>query len=168
MSGGLDKRALRQTLGQFATGVTVVTCRAPDGTPVGMTANSFTSVSLEPPLVLWSVDRTARSFEAFAGAQDFAFSVLAQDQAAISNRFSKPGVAKFAGGGWSPGRADVPLIDEAAAHIECVQHTAFAGGDHLIIVGEVVRFKRSARRPLVFAQGRYGVVAPDPGGMASD
>ncbi|MEM9224792.1 MAG: flavin reductase [Pseudomonadota bacterium] len=163
---GIDKRALRQTLGQFATGVTVVTCLGPDGDPVGMTANSFASVSLDPPLVLWSVDRTARSFDVFAGAKAFAFSVLAQDQAGLSNRFASPGTEKFAAGGWSAGREGVPLIDHAAAHIECRQHATFEGGDHLIIVGEVLAFHRFTRRPLVFSQGRYGAVAPDPGTMA--
>ena len=163
MSGAVDRRALRQTLGQYATGVTVVTCRGPAGEPVGMTANSFSSVSLEPPLVLWSVDRSARSFDAFAAAERFAFSILAQDQADHSNRFSKPGTEKFAGVTLEEGAGGVPLIAGAAAHFECLQHATFDGGDHLVIVGRVERFVRHERRGLVFAQGRYGVVAPHPG-----
>ncbi|MEM8552166.1 MAG: flavin reductase [Pseudomonadota bacterium] len=161
----MDTRALRRTLGLFATGVTVVTCRAADGSPTGMTANSFASVSLEPPLVLWSVDREARSFNAFAGAKAFAFSVLAQDQVEISNRFAAPGGEKFGLTQWSTGADDVPLIDHAAAHFECRQHATFDGGDHLIIVGRVERFAAHDRPGLVFAQGRYGAVAPHPGPM---
>lgn len=165
MSGSVtfDSREMRHTLGQFATGVTIVTCLAADGTPVGMTANSFASVSLDPPLVLWSVDRTARSFDAFAAADAFAFSVLAQDQAELSNRFAKPGADKFASVTLETGRAGVPLIADCAARIECERHAVFEGGDHLIVVGKVVDLVRSDRRPLVFAQGRYGVVAPHPG-----
>ncbi len=162
-TASIDPRALRQTLGQFATGVTVVTCRAADGEPVGMTANSFASVSLDPPLVLWSVDRSARSYDAFAAAERFAFSILAQDQADHSNRFSKPGTEKFTGVAIVEGMGKVPLIADAAAHLECVQHATFDGGDHLVIVGRVERFVRHDRRGLVFSQGRYGVVAPHPG-----
>ncbi|MEM8663764.1 MAG: flavin reductase family protein [Pseudomonadota bacterium] len=165
--GAIDHRALRQTLGQFATGVTVVTCRATDGTPVGMTANSFASVSLEPPLVLWSVERKARSFDAFAAANRFAFSVLAQDQVDISNRFARPGAEKFAETAWHEGEAGVPLIDDAAAHIECAVHKTVDGGDHLTIIGEVMRYERFDRSGLIFAQGRYGTIAPHHGTSAS-
>ncbi|GAB5375726.1 MAG: flavin reductase family protein [Acuticoccus sp.] len=163
MSASFDPRALRHTLGQFATGVTVVTCLGPDGERVGMTANSFASVSLEPPLVLWSVDRKARSFAAFAAARHFAFSILAQDQADLSNRFSRPGTEKFEGVALGEGAGGVPLIADAAAHFECEQHASVDGGDHLVIIGRVTRFERRERRGLVFAQGRYGVVAPHPG-----
>lgn len=159
-----DSRELRRTLGQFATGVTVVTCLGPGGQLVGMTANSFTSVSLEPPLVLWSVDRKARSFEAFANAERFAFSVLSQGQVDIANRFARPGADKFGTLDWQPGLGGVPLLPGAAAHVECARHEAFDGGDHLVVVGRVVRFARHERPALVFAQGRYGAVAPHPGG----
>jgi flavin reductase (DIM6/NTAB) family NADH-FMN oxidoreductase RutF/DNA-binding MarR family transcriptional regulator len=164
----LDTRELRRTLGQFATGVTIVTCLADDGTPVGMTANSFSSVSLDPPLVLWSLDRGARSFSAFAEARHFAFSVLAQDQVELSNRFARPGAEKFATMDWQPGIAGVPLMPDPAAHFECTQYATFDGGDHLIIVGQVERFARYDRRSLVFAHGRYGAVAPNPGTAGTD
>lgn len=162
-AGGFDSREMRHTLGRFPTGVTIVTCLGPDGAPVGMTANSFASVSLEPPLVLWSVDRSARSFEAFAAAERFAFSVLAQDQAELSNRFAKPGADKFAGVAMETAASGVPLIADCAARIECERHAVFDGGDHLIVVGRVTAMVRSDRRSLVFAEGRYGVVAPHPG-----
>lgn len=164
----VDTRELRRTLGQFATGVTIVTCLAEDGAPVGMTANSFSSVSLDPPLVLWSLDRRARSFPAFSAARHFAFSVLAQDQVELSNRFAQPGVEKFATVDWRPGIAGVPLIPDPAAHFECTQHATFDGGDHLIVVGRVERFVRYDRRALVFAHGRYGAVAPHPGTAGTD
>lgn len=161
--GEIDTRELRRTLGQFATGVTIVTCLAPDGTPVGMTANSFASVSLDPPLVLWSLDRRAKSFDAFAAAERFAFSVLALDQVDLSNRFAKPGADKFTTTPWTRGLGEVPLMEEPSAHFECSRHAAFDGGDHLILVGRVERFARYGRRGLVFAEGRYGAVAPHPG-----
>jgi flavin reductase (DIM6/NTAB) family NADH-FMN oxidoreductase RutF/DNA-binding MarR family transcriptional regulator len=162
-----DTRELRRTLGQFATGVTIVTCLSDEGEPVGMTANSFSSVSLDPPLVLWSLDRKARSFPVFAGARHFAFSVLSQDQVELSNRFAQPGAAKFCDLDWHAGLGGVPLIPDPAAHFECTQHAAFDGGDHLIIVGRVERFVRYDRRALVFAHGRYGAVAPHPGSAVS-
>ncbi|MEM7566824.1 MAG: flavin reductase family protein [Pseudomonadota bacterium] len=162
----VDTRALRRALGQFATGVTIVTCRAPDGALVGMTANSFSSVSLDPPLVLWSLDKRARSYEAFAGAEAFAFSVLGVDQIDLSNRFAGrglgPGDDKFAGLDWTPGLAGVPLIPDAAATFECRLERTVEAGDHLIILGRVERFARYAHSVLVFAEGRYGTVAPHP------
>ena len=108
-----DTRAYRRALGQFATGVTIVTCVGADGTRHGMTANSFASVSLDPPLVLWSLDRRARNFEAFAEATSFAFSVLGVDQIALSNRFAgrglEPGEDKFAGIDCEAGLDGVPM-----------------------------------------------------------
>ncbi|WP_108663249.1 flavin reductase [Acuticoccus kandeliae] len=159
----IDTREMRRALGQFATGVTIVTCLGPDGVPNGMTANSFASVSLDPPLVLWSLDRRARSFAAFSEADRFAFSVLAQDQVELSNRFARPGADKFGEVAWEPGLGGVPLLPDPAAHFECRRHTVFDGGDHLIIVGRVERFVRYERRGLVFAEGRYGAIAPHPG-----
>ncbi|MEM7696048.1 MAG: flavin reductase family protein [Pseudomonadota bacterium] len=162
----LDPRALRRTFGDFATGVTIVTCLGPDGAPVGMTANSFASVSLDPPLVLWSVDRKARSCPAFEAASAFAFSILAEDQVALSNRFAKPGADKFAEVMVVTGRGGVPLIDGAAAHIECVPENTVGAGDHLTMIGRVVRHARYDRPGLTFAQGRYGTIAPHPGAVA--
>ncbi|MCF3932848.1 flavin reductase [Acuticoccus sp. M5D2P5] len=159
----IDTREMRRALGQFATGVTIVTCLGEEGAPVGMTANSFASVSLDPPLVLWSLDRRARSFAALSQAERFAFSVLSQDQVELSNRFAKPGADKFADIAWRPGLGGVPLLPDPAAHFECTRHAAFDGGDHLIIVGRVERFVRYDRRGLVFAEGRYGAIAPHPG-----
>ncbi len=161
-----DTRALRRALGQFATGVTIVTCRAPDGTPIGMTANSFSSVSLDPPLVLWSLDDRAKSYEIFARAEHFAFSVLGVDQIDLSNRFAgrglAPGTDKFAGLDWTAGLGGVPLMPDAAATFECRLERTVEAGDHLIIIGRVARFQRFRHSVLVFAEGRYGTVAPHP------
>lgn len=159
----IDTRALRRTLGRFATGVCVVTCRDSDGRPVGVTANSFSSVSLEPPLVLWSIAREAHSFHAFCGARHFAFSVLALDQVGLSNRFARQGADKFSGVATHEGLGGVPLIAGSAAHVECVQHATFPGGDHTVILGEVRRFAHSDRPALVFADGRYSATAAHPG-----
>lgn len=167
-AAAFDTREFRRTLGQFATGVTIVTCVGEDGAPVGMTANSFASVSLDPPLVLWSLDRRARSYDAFAAAPRFAFSVLSQGQVELSNRFAQSGPDKFETVAWTGGIGGVPLMPEPAATFECVRHAAFDGGDHLILVGRVERFARAERPGLVFHAGRYGAVAPHPGTAGAD
>ena len=163
---GFDSRAYRRALGQFATGVTIVTCLGADGARHGMTANSFASVSLDPPLVLWSLDRRARNYEAFARATSFAFSVLGVDQIDLSNRFAGRGLRvgedKFDGIAWTEGLDGVPLMPETAATFECRRHAMTDGGDHLVIVGRVERFRRFDHSVLVFAEGRYGTVAPHP------
>lgn len=153
-------RAFRQALGTFATGVTVVTARDEEGEPVGMTANSFNSVSLEPPLVLWSVDRRARSAPAFRAARFFAVHVLEEGQAEISNRFARKGEDKFAGLDWRASDAGVPLIAGALATFECRTHAIHEGGDHEIIVGEVDRFAARDGDGLVFAAGGYATAEP--------
>lgn len=155
-------RSLRRALGTFATGVTIVT--APDGAeggaPVGMTANSFNSVSLDPPLVLWSMDRGARSASAFRAARHFAVHVLADDQADLSNRFARKGEDKFAGLDWRESEHGVPLITGALATFECRTHAIHEGGDHEIIVGEVDRFEARDGDALVFAAGGYATAEP--------
>ncbi|MEW5423605.1 flavin reductase [Amorphus sp. 3PC139-8] len=159
---GFDPKALRRTLGQFATGVTVVTAAKPDGEIVGMTANSFASVSLEPPLVLWSIVREAKSLPVFLEATHFAINVLAKDQLDHSNRFARPGQDKFVDVDWTPGLGSAPVLSGAAAVFECARHAEHDGGDHIIMVGRVDRFARFDRDVLVFAQGRYGVTAEHP------
>ena len=154
-----DPRAFRTALGKFATGVTIVTARDADGQPVGMTANSFNSVSLDPPLVLWSVDRHALSAPAFRAAERFAIHVLADDQADLSNRFARKGEDKFAGldWAWSDG---VPRLSGALATFECSTRAVHEGGDHEIIVGRVERFAARDGDGLVFAAGGYATAEP--------
>ena len=147
------QRELRDALGRFATGVTVVTCRA-DG-PLGITANSFASVSLRPPLVLWSPARFSRRFDAFAGAEHFAIHVLGEEQGAIGEGFSAAGDA-FDGLAHGANPEGCPVIDGCLARFECRAHARHDGGDHDIVVGRVLRASSREGRPLIFASGSYG------------
>jgi len=157
-----DSRAFRRCLSQFATGVTVVTARAGDRL-VGMTANSFASVSLDPPLILWSVERKSASAPAFAAARHFAVNVLARHQIELSRKFARRADDKFAGVDWRPGLGGAPLIAGVAAALECGKECDFDGGDHTIIVGRVARFARFGSEGLLFVQGRYALAREHPG-----
>jgi flavin reductase (DIM6/NTAB) family NADH-FMN oxidoreductase RutF len=151
----IDTREFRRALGTFATGVTVITTTRADGEPVGLTANSFSSVSLDPPLVLWSLSLRSPSRQAFEQASHFAVNVLAADQVHLSKRFATPLPDKFAGVAWRHGLARLPLIDGAAARLECASAARHVSGDHVIFIGQVERFAYEAKAPLVFCQGRY-------------
>jgi flavin reductase (DIM6/NTAB) family NADH-FMN oxidoreductase RutF len=152
----IDPLLFRQALGQYATGVTIVTARAADGTPVGLTANSFSSLSLEPPLVLWSLDRTARSREVFEAAGHFAIHVLGADQLDLSRHFASKAVSKFSGLQVELGHGGVPLLGGCAARFQCRKFNAVDGGDHRIYIGEVLEFDHCACDPLLFHCGQYG------------
>lgn len=156
-----DPDGFRRALGEFATGVTVV-CTRVGGTDYGLTSNSFSSVSLDPPLVLWSIRRASQSFPAFAACTHYAVNVLAADQMTLSQRFAKSGADKFAGVDWRPGIGDAPVIADVAASFECRLADTFDGGDHVILVGHVERYRRFDRQPLLFAKGRYAVAADHP------
>jgi flavin reductase (DIM6/NTAB) family NADH-FMN oxidoreductase RutF len=157
-----DRRDFRKALGQFATGVTVVTTRSGDGRPVGLTVNSFSSVSLNPPLVLWSLAREASSIAEFTAASHFAINVLAARQHHLSRQFATPLPDKFAGVEFSAGTAGVPLLQGAIAHFVCRNVRQYDGGDHLIFIGEVEEYKWSEAEPLVFHSGRYRVPTAHP------
>ena len=148
-----DQRELRDALGCFATGVTVVTTQTARG-PLGITANSFTSLSLDPPLVLWSPARKSQRFPAFEAASHFAIHVLAEDQLWLAERFAREG-ENFDGIARAPGLGEAPLIAGCAARLECAHAAGYDGGDHLIVVGEVSRLERGGGPPLVFCQGTY-------------
>lgn len=150
-----DQRELRNVLGSFVTGVTVVTTLDADGQPLGVTANSFSSVSLEPPLILWSQALTARSFPAFRDADRFVINILAEDQAPISQRFAKAGEDKFAGIITRGGIDNLPLIDGCTAYLECRKVATYPGGDHAVFIGQVENIERRERKPLAFGGGRY-------------
>lgn len=152
-----DSRQLRNVLGTFTTGVTIVTTRDANGVPHGVTANSFSSVSLEPPLVLWSQALTSRSLPAFRDSDHFAVNILADDQVAMSQHFAKPQEDKFANMDYSDGLGGVPVLQGTVAHFECVKVAAYPAGDHIIYLGRVERVSHSGRRPLAFAHGRYMV-----------
>jgi flavin reductase (DIM6/NTAB) family NADH-FMN oxidoreductase RutF len=149
-----SQRELRDALGRFATGVTVVTTMTPRG-PLGITANSFASVSMAPPLVLWSPARKSRRFPAFEAASHFAIHVLSAGQRGLAERFALPGDG-FAGVEFGSGFGAAPLIDGCAARFECRHAAGYDGGDHLIVVGEVLRLKQDDLAPLIFHRGEYG------------
>ncbi|QIL73809.1 flavin reductase (plasmid) [Diaphorobacter sp. HDW4B] len=163
-----DSKHLRQVLGAFPTGVTVVTTIDAGGNPFGVTANSFSSVSLDPPLILWSQANTSSSHPAFRDADRFVVNIMADDQIPIANQFAKSGVDKFAGVKVSPGIGGLPVIDGSAAHLQCRKVAAYPGGDHTIFIGMIEHMERSTRNPLAFGQGRYMVTfAHDLGGHVS-
>lgn len=151
-----DCRAFRDTLGSFATGVTVLTALAPNGEPIGLTISSFNSVSLDPPLILWSLSADSPNLAAFRAATHYAVNVLAADQQEISNRFAARGGDRFAGVALRQGTRGAPLIDGCCAWFECANEIQHAGGDHLIFVGRVEHFMQGeATAPLIFHAGRY-------------
>lgn len=150
-----DPRALRNAFGAFATGVTVITTRQDDGTPRGFTANSFTSVSLDPPLLLVCLAKSAHSAGVFATAPHFAVNILAEDQKAVSGLFASRAPDKFAQCGWSPGHAGVPLLDGTLAGFTCARHAVVDAGDHLVLIGRVEAFSTREGQPLGYFRGNY-------------
>jgi len=151
----------RQALGAFATGVTIVTARDASGAFVGLTANSFNSVSIDPPLVLWSLSRRAGSMPIFSRGSHYAIHILASDQVDLAQRFATKDIDRFAGIPWKEGAGGVPLLDGAAARFECFNRSRYEEGDHVIFVGEVERCEHSeGARPLLFHGGRYYTELP--------
>lgn len=159
----IEPAVLRRAFGHFATGVTVVTTRHTDGSPVGVTASSFNTVSLSPPLVLWSVARNAYSYPAFAAAGHFAVHVLGAAQRPLSDRFARAASDKFAGLALAAGHGGVPLLPDVPVLFECAVEHRYEGGDHLILVGRVLRVRESdgSAPPLVFHRGRYAALQAD-------
>lgn len=158
MTSPIPPQALRQALGRFTTGVTLVTCRdgGPEGRRVGLTANSFNALSLDPPLVLWSLRRSSPSLVAFREAGHFAINVLAEAQVDLSRRFASSQVSdKFAEGAWSDGAGGVPVLAGCACVLECETASHQEAGDHVLFIGRVVRCTEAALAPLVFHAGRY-------------
>jgi flavin-dependent trigonelline monooxygenase, reductase component len=151
----LDALELRRAFGCFVTGVTVVTAIDGAGRPRGFTANSFTSVSLEPPLVLVCIARTAGSYPLFSTAPHFAINILSEEQRPISSRFASKEVDKFARVEWWAGRTGSPLIAGTVAWLDCQAEQQIDAGDHLILVGRVVDFQHSTQTPLGFCRGNY-------------
>ena len=153
--GPFDSKGFRRALGSFATGVTIVTTRSDAGVPLGLTVNSFNSVSLDPPLVLWSLANTSRNLEAFRSATHWAVHVLATHQEALSGRFARAGEDKFNGIETGIGAGQVPLLRGCTACFQCRSAFQYKGGDHVIFVGEVLSFESTETAPLVFHGGRY-------------
>ena len=154
---GVEPALFRQLLGRFATGVTVLTTRAPTpgGEPIGMTASSVASVSLDPPLVLVSVDRQHEMHSALEAASHFVLNVLAADQEALSRRFAGDEPNRFSGVGFHPNKQGLAVLDGVLAHIECEKHSAIPAGDHTVFLGLVVGGSVTDRRPLLYYRGGY-------------
>jgi len=151
----IDPRAFRNALGQFATGVTIVTACGPRGERVGATVSSFNSVSLDPPMVLWSLDKRALSRSIFETSTHFAVHVLTLEQQELAQRFARRGTEKFEGLPCGGGLGNAPLLTDCAACFECETRHRYDGGDHVIFVGEVKRFKHVTGAPLVFHGGTF-------------
>lgn len=154
-----DRRELRNALGRFATGVTVVTTRTQTGKFEGVTANSFSAVSLDPPLVLWSLRCEAPSLPAFLASNCFAINVLSKEQARLSRHFATPRPDKFEDIDFLLGIDGCPIFERSPAIFECRTQTSVQGGDHIILIGRIVRAHYCDNTPLVFASGRYGTHA---------
>lgn len=161
LDGNHDSRQLRHALGRFPTGVTVITACA-HGKREGLTANSFSALSLEPPLVLWSIGRKSGALPGFLAAGHFAINVLAADQSGLSHRFATPGIDKYEGLSAEPGLGDSPLLAGALASFECATERTLDGGDHVLFVGRVLRLRYRDGDPLIFNAGRYCTALPMP------
>jgi flavin reductase (DIM6/NTAB) family NADH-FMN oxidoreductase RutF len=151
-----SKTEFRTALGMFATGVTIVTARTANGDLVGLTANSFNSVSLSPPLVLWSLAKSAASMAAFSTGSHYAINILSADQQDLARQFAAKDVDRFAGVGYRLGAAGAPLIDGATATFECFNRSRYEEGDHVIFVGEVEHCEhRTGASPLLYHGGKF-------------
>jgi flavin reductase (DIM6/NTAB) family NADH-FMN oxidoreductase RutF/DNA-binding MarR family transcriptional regulator len=163
----IDPKAFRRALGNFATGVTIITARAPDGTHVGVTASSFNSLSMDPPLILWSSMKDTPSCKLFEASSHFAVNILASDQMEMSNHFARQQKDKFDGITWEPGLGGAPLFPNTAGRFQCESYDKLDGGDHWIFVGKVVAFDDYGRPPLCFHQGSYSMVFSHPESFAN-
>jgi flavin reductase (DIM6/NTAB) family NADH-FMN oxidoreductase RutF len=157
-----NERQLRDALAQFATGVTIVCARAPGDRYVGFTANSFNSVSLDPPLILWTLSHRSSSLTAFESAERYAVNVLSAHQVELARRFSRPHADRFATVPFRLGWSDAPLIDGCIAWFECRHYAKQRAGDHIVFIGEVVTVERARGTGLVFQHGRFGATTPLP------
>ncbi|KEA64140.1 P-hydroxyphenylacetate hydroxylase C1:reductase component [Marinobacterium lacunae] len=155
-----DAKAFRRALGNFATGITVITATTPSGEKTGVTANSFNSVSLDPPLILWSIDKRSGSCKIFEDATHFAVNILAADQINLSNHFARPSDDKFAGIDYTTGLGGAPILPDCSAVFQCEKYETVEGGDHWILIGKVASFDDIGRAPLLYHQGAYSVALP--------
>lgn len=154
-----DPRAFRDALGRFGTGVTVITCATPTG-PIGITANSFASVSLDPALVLWSPAKNSSRYPFYVAATHFAIHVLGDEQKHIGNGFARSAEA-FDGLDWETNAQGVPIINNCLSRFECETHAIHDGGDHSIVVAKVLQVSTRTGDPLMFFGGRYGAFTPE-------
>ncbi len=151
----MDAREFRNVMGHFATGVAVITTKDLSGIPFGLTVNSFTSLSLDPPLVIVCVDKTVDCYTCFDESKVFAVNVLSEEQEELSRRFATKGIEKFEGLKWRMGEHASPLLDGVVATIECKVTRSYEGGDHTIFLGEILNATAKGDRPLLFFKGNY-------------
>ena len=151
----IEKNELRRIMGHFATGVTVITTVSKDAAPFGLTANAFMSVSLEPPLLLISVDKKAESYPHFEQSRVFTINILRDDQEGLSRRFAVSGGNKFEGIAYRRGANNVPILEDTLAHIECRLYASYDGGDHTLYLGEILEAETREGKPLLFYRGGY-------------
>ena len=151
----IEAQEIRRVMGHFATGVTVITTKDKDGAPQGLTANAFMSLSLNPPLVIISVDKNATCYGCFEPGNGYTVNFLAEHQEEISKRFATKGVDKFADLKWQAGSNGAAVLDGALGSVECKITNCYDGGDHTIVVGEILNVAASGERPLLFFKGKY-------------
>ncbi|SFD43398.1 NADH-FMN oxidoreductase RutF, flavin reductase (DIM6/NTAB) family [Lentibacillus persicus] len=152
----LDPRAFRNVVGNFSTGVTVITTKNEVGNPIGFTANSFTSLSLDPKLVLFNIDKNSSNYDVFMNTNYFAINVLASDQTGISKQFSTRGIDRFEGVAYFEDTSGSPILPETIAYLDCKVSTHYEGGDHIIVIGEVLSGEANPNKePLIFFKGKY-------------
>jgi flavin reductase (DIM6/NTAB) family NADH-FMN oxidoreductase RutF len=152
----IDPRDFRNALGTYATGVTIITAAGANGKPYGLTCNSFASVSLNPPLVLWSLGMFSQALNTFQNASHFTVNVLDASQQALAAKFAKSTEDKFAGVEWTPGLGNAPVIAGCVANFQCRAANRYYGGDHVIFLGAVEAYAYNRKAPLLFAHGDYG------------
>lgn len=167
-SPAIDPRDFRNALSMFATGVTIITTRTASGEPVGITANSFNSVSLDPPMVLWSLAKNAYSLPVFQEAKEWNVHILSNEQEALSNKFAKKGEDKFAGITLDQGVTQSPLLPGCSARFQCKTMFEYEGGDHIIFVGEVVAYDQSPTPPLLYLSGNYALATKKTNTIATE
>ena len=155
-SSAIDPRDFRSALGTYATGVTIITAVAADGKPYGLTCNSFASVSLNPPLVLWSLGMFSQGLSVFQNSSHFTVNVLGASQQALASKFAKSSDDKFAGVEWIPGLGNAPILADSVASFQCRAANRYYGGDHVIFLGAVEAYTYNRREPLLFVRGGYG------------
>ena len=160
-SSPIDPRDFRNALGTYATGVTIITAAGVDGKPYGITCNSFASVSLNPPLVLWSLVLYSSSLSVFQNASHFAVHVLGASQQSLANKFARSSEDKFVGVDWTSGIGNAPLLTESVANFQCRAVNRYYGGDHVIFLGAVEAYAYNRNEPLLFARGGYGRFVAD-------
>jgi flavin reductase (DIM6/NTAB) family NADH-FMN oxidoreductase RutF len=164
-TSSIDSRDFRNALGTYATGVTIITAAGAGGKPYGLTCNSFASVSLNPPLVLWSLGMFSQGLSIFQNASHFTVNVLGASQQALAARFAKSSDDKFAGVEWTPGLGNAPVLANSIANFQCRAANRYYGGDHVIFLGAVEAYSYNRHEPLLFARGGFGrFLGPDDSG----